>query len=486
MQTMRPITSQEILKKLEFDNPWWDESVGSVDPRFSELRKRAYAPSFISLVENRDINRAVILMGPRRVGKTVMVYHAIQHLLDSGVQGNQIVYISIETPVFTGQSLAQLVELFAKTHGHKARDPLYIFFDEIQYLKDWEVHLKSLVDSYPDYKFVATGSAAAALKLKSLESGAGRFTDFLLPPLTFFEYLEFRKADESLIVTPASKMEPFGTRDIQVLNKEFIDYINVGGYPEAVFNPLIREDTGRFIRNDIIDKVLLRDLPQLYGIQNIQDLNQLFTFVAYNSGDEFNLEGLSNEADIPKNTLRKFLEYLEAAFLIKRVDRIDSNAKSFKRARTFKLYLTNPSMRAALFGPIQADSDGIGQMVESAIFSQWIHSPTIIGNLRYARWKNREVDLVNLDIARQKAVWAVEVKWSDRPERDNSEFSALIELAERSKLKPQSLLMTTKTYDGVRSINGHDIRLLPSSLYCYTVGRNTENRNEQFAPIPHG
>lgn len=59
-----------------------------------------------------------------------------------------------------------------------------MFFDEIQYLKSWEVHLKALVDRYPNLKFVASGSAAAALRLKSNESGAGRFTEFLLPPLT--------------------------------------------------------------------------------------------------------------------------------------------------------------------------------------------------------------------------------------------------------------------------------------------------------------
>lgn len=60
-----------------------------------------------------------------------------------------------------------------------------VFFDEIQYLKNWELHLKTMVDTYRDSKFIVSGSAAAALKFKSNESGAGRFTHFLLPPLTF-------------------------------------------------------------------------------------------------------------------------------------------------------------------------------------------------------------------------------------------------------------------------------------------------------------
>jgi len=67
------------------------------------------------------------------------------------------------------------------------------FFNEIQYLKNWEVHLKAIVDSYPSVKCMVSGSAAAALRMKSLESGAGRFTEFLLPPLTFYEYLHLLK-----------------------------------------------------------------------------------------------------------------------------------------------------------------------------------------------------------------------------------------------------------------------------------------------------
>ena len=73
------------------------------------------------------------------------------------------------------------------------KDQLYVFFDEIQYMKNWETHLKSLVDTRANIKAVVSGSAAAALKLKSDESGAGRFTDILLPPLTFYEYLELQR-----------------------------------------------------------------------------------------------------------------------------------------------------------------------------------------------------------------------------------------------------------------------------------------------------
>ncbi|MDA8027479.1 MAG: hypothetical protein M0Z25_00650, partial [Nitrospiraceae bacterium] len=75
------------------------------------------------------------------------------------------------------------------------------------------------------------GSAAAALKLKSRESGAGRFTDFLLPPLTFSEYLDFLSRKEELVQDSGRS-----TANIDELNREFCHYLNFGGYPEAVLS----------------------------------------------------------------------------------------------------------------------------------------------------------------------------------------------------------------------------------------------------------
>ena len=68
------------------------------------------------------------------------------------------------------------------------------------------------------------------------------------------------------------------------------------------------------------------------------------------------MDELSKSSGVAKNTIRRYLEYLEAAFLIRRVYRVDQNAKRFKRAVTFKVYLANPSMRSALFGPVTGDS----------------------------------------------------------------------------------------------------------------------------------
>ena len=83
----------------------------------------------------------------------------------------------------------------------------------------------------------------------------------------------------------------------------------------------------------------------------------------------------------------------------------------------FKIYLTNPSLRCALFQPISETDTEIGNMVETAVYAQWI--PRLGVDIAYANWRiskkqQGEVDIVGMDAARQKPYWAVEVKWSDR------------------------------------------------------------------------
>ena len=468
---MFEISKNEVLERLYFDNPWWEKGYKE-NKQVSSYPRRSYFDSFYTQVTDKDIRRAIILMGPRRVGKTVLVYHAIQALLDSKIKGTNILYLSIETPIYTGLSLEKALKLFLDEFSHKRDDEnIYIFYDEIQYLKNWEVHLKSLVDSYPTYKFIATGSAAAALKLKSQESGAGRFSDFILPPLTFSEFIRFIEKEYLIKETSSTKDINLITTNIEELNSEFINYLNYGGYPEAVFSEKIQSNSSRYIKSDIIDKVLLRDLPSLYGISDIQELNRLFAVLAYNTGREISYDTVAKNSGISKNTLRKYLEYLEAAFLIRRVYRIDQNAQKLKRVTTFKVYLTNPSMRAALFGNIKTDSDFMGELTETAIYSQWLHSDNI-DNIFYARWKKGEVDLVYCSGEQMKPNWFIEIKWSDRPYSDNKLLENCVNFANNNDLLEDNIVITTLSITGTKQYKNITFEFVPSSVYTYMVSHN--------------
>ena len=90
---------------------------------------------------------------------------------------------------------------------------------------------------------------------------------------------------------------------------DFIDYINFGGYPEVIFSEKMQSNPGLFIKSDIIDKVLLRDLPSLYGISDVQELNSFFATLAYYSGTEVSLDSLAGSSGVDKSSLKKYLEY---------------------------------------------------------------------------------------------------------------------------------------------------------------------------------
>jgi uncharacterized protein len=461
---MREISAEQLRARIRTENPWWE---GKGVLGIEDLMPRAYFGLFLPLVTELRVRRAVVLMGPRRVGKTVLIHQAIQALLGQGVPPAQVGYVSVDHPLYTGLGLEALVDLYRKAASPPSGELSYLFFDEVQYLRDWEVHLKALVDDDPSLRVIVSGSAAAALSLKSRESGAGRFTDFLLPPLTFYEYLGLLGESDLLQEQRVHDRPWFSARDVEALNGHFLHYLNFGGYPEVVFSEAIQANPGRFIKADIIDKVLLRDLPSLYGISDVQELNNLFTTLAFNTAGELSLQDLSQNPGVAKNTIRRYIEYLEAAFLIRVVHRVDESARTFQRARSFKVYLTNPSMRAALFAPAEEGSSDLGALAETAVFSQYFHDET--ANLYYSRWKKGEVDIVQLD-ASQSPVWAVEVKWSDRAATRPEELGALVTFCRKNGLPQGWVTSRTTRTSWVR--DDVTLRIVPTAELCYTVGHN--------------
>ena len=469
---LKNVDKSQVLDRIRFENPWWTS--GAIDSFYADMPKRMYFRQFRLLADEAHVQRSVILMGPRRVGKTVMLHHWVQSLIERNIPPRKIIFITIENPIYNYISLEDLFAHAREAAGDALHtDGWYVIFDEIQYLKDWDIHLKSLMESYRKSRFVVSGSAAAALQYKSRESGAGRFSDFMLPPLTFYEFINMQSLEH--LVKPiklpwgADKIPFFEAPDIRRFNKLFIDYINFGGYPEAIFSEPVRKNPERFIRNDVIDKVLLRDLPGLYGIADVRELNSLFTIIAFNTGQEFSLETLSKQSGSPKNSIKKYLQYLEAAFLIRIIRRIDQSGKRFKRDNFFKIYLTNPSLRSALFAPVDPLDGFMGAMAETAIFSQWMHRQNFTPY--YSRWSTGEVDMVGINMKNLRPSWALEIKWTDRFIQEPQKLRSLLRFCRENNLN--QALATTISRDEVKVVKGIEITFIPSSTYAYTVGLNT-------------
>ena len=130
MSSANSFIEEEIRKRMVSDNPWWE--LGKVDEYFTQLPRRAYLDDFYRLVTDLTVRRAVILMGPRRVGKTVMIYHSIDRLISSGVDPKKIIYVSVDTPIYNNISLENLFSLARKALKNEENHAgYYVFFDEI-------------------------------------------------------------------------------------------------------------------------------------------------------------------------------------------------------------------------------------------------------------------------------------------------------------------------------------------------------------------
>ncbi|MCL2877138.1 MAG: ATP-binding protein [Betaproteobacteria bacterium] len=457
---MKDVSNQQITDHLKRLNPWW---VGTgMDQEAAELHQRPYLELVQQLLLEPGLRRALVLLGPRRVGKTILIRHLINNLLKDGVTAQRIAYVEMDHPLLHGQSLDALVRQIEEITptGDGTR---YLFFDEIQSHKDWEKYLKSLVDHRPDLRILVSGSAAAALKRQSTESGAGRFTDFLLPPLTFSEYLHLHPEPAAIDEIESGT---YVLKDIKKLNEQFVEYVNYGGYPELALSTAIRSNPSRFVKSDIVDKVLLRDLPQLYGINDIQELNSLFTLLAFNTAEEVSFEQLSQRSGVVKTTIQKYIEYLEAAFLIKRVFRVDQDGKRYQRDRNFKVYLTNSAMYTGLFGARKPNEPEFGHLVETALFSQRFQEDV---RLNYARWgtSDYEVDMVESPSA-LKPVAALEIKWSDKYVDKPGLLKGLVKFASKNHLP--LVWATTRNKFSLITLGNIKIRQWPAAVLAFHYG----------------
>src|SRR5436305_273616 len=108
----------------------WTVAAFSMRTRRGSVSSDSSNPSVPRLALDRTLRRAVVLMGPRRVGKTVMLHQTIQHLLDRGTDARSLLYVSLDTPSYSGLGLDRLLQLFWDACGGGPEQDSYIFFDE--------------------------------------------------------------------------------------------------------------------------------------------------------------------------------------------------------------------------------------------------------------------------------------------------------------------------------------------------------------------
>ena len=475
-----PITTKErILNVLTAYNPWW--KTGAVNKNMAKTYKRfAFYEAMKRLMEP-TLRRSVILTGTRRVGKTTIQYQMIDNLLTSGVAPQKIVYISMDHPIL---KLSQFEDVLACYHENiYAEQDVYYFFDEIQYAQDWDKWLKTIYDMQPETRVVATGSASPVLVKGSRESGAGRWTVIQVPTMSFFEYCELigvkmPEIPANLKVTDLLSKTQFERRQIMVqlsaVQNHFIRYLKVGGFPELALavNDLFAQ---QILREDVVDKVLKRDLPALYNIRNATELERIFLYLCNVSSDIVSIEAITKELNgVSRTTVENYISYLESANLIYQSWPVDMANKKVLKARP-KIYIADAAIRNAVLmdDSFMTDTVEMGKIVETAVYKHiaafYYQLATSVGYFRGGR-KDKEIDVV-VDYPNIRKI-LIEVKYRDgAPIADDD---AIVEMCDEAS----ACIVVTKTADdfGIHNTpGGKNLLRIPAFAFLYLLGNAEKN-----------
>ncbi|MEQ5776231.1 ATP-binding protein [Thalassospira sp. NFXS8] len=442
----------DFLRRLMLDNPWWD---GITDDVVHNLPERAFFKRFWNAIERGDGDKkAVLLTGPRGVGKTVMLRQAVSQLLDGDTPRRHVCYVSLEHPLFLELDISRLPRLLRASRGISADHPLWLFIDEVSYQRDWEAQLAKLLQADPMLRVVAVSALAPNAENRS------HLTTLFLPPFSFAEYLGQQGIKPADVLPEPPNAGRF-TTDVPdgliELNRLFEDYINEGGFHDR------NGEAGAIHRS------LHSDLPGLHGISSPSDLHRLFVLLAYNTGAEFSIETLARELDLAKNTLRRYLEYLESAWLVRRLERIDQDAKPFQRAVAFKVHLIHPGLRSGLIGGRAEGEDTVTRLVETAIQTQFLASSTGMESLFYARWGHYEVPFVFLDRRSGTPLFAYHCMWRDDAIRKPKEVRALVNFKTSHDLPLGAFVLTKAQWHGGK-LGGEPMRFEPASVLALRIG----------------
>jgi predicted AAA+ superfamily ATPase len=474
------ITSKEgILKVLKAYNPWW--TTGIMNPKMSRTYKRFAFYEAMKWLEQRDLRRTVVLTGARRVGKTTIQYQMIEALLNRDVAPKKIVFISMDHPMLKLAGFNEILECYHE--NIYAEQDCYYFFDEVQYAQDWDKWLKTIYDTQPDTQVVATGSASPALIKGDQESGAGRWTVIQIPTMSFYEYCELLELarpelPQNLKITllPCKKQQERTWIMMQLTGVQnyFNRYLQIGGFPELALssNDLMAQ---QIMREDVVDKVLKRDLPALYNIRNPIELERIFLYLCNVSSEIVSIEAIAKElSGVSRPTVVNYIQYLESANLIYQSWPVNMAGKKILKASP-KIYIADAAIRNAVLmdDSLLTNPVEMGKVVETAVYKHvaafYYQQATSVGYFRGGR-KGKEIDIV-VDYPNIKNI-LIEVKYRERAHI--SDDDAISELSGEASA---AIVVTKNASDfGIHNTkSGKNIIRIPAFAFLYLLGYAEKN-----------
>ena len=381
------MNQEELAKRLTFHNPWWE--TGKVPQVFIPAFTRF---AFDEVLRFSTLDRIVIMKGPRRTGKTTILYQLIDRLLTQEVSPKDILYLSLDDPLLTGVSLDVIFQAFEFIRGKLLKNPQsYIFLDEAQFLSNWELTVKLYYDRKYPMRFTVSGSAVSLLTQKQ-ESLAGRTIEKTLLPFSFAEMVLLAEKNttplkqaidalpsiQALTAYPASLI-PYES----ALSLHLQQFLQFGGFPHLPTTP--KELWTRLLQEDIVQKVIFRDLVTRFGIRDPQSLEKLFGFIAQTTSGVMNVTTLASNLSLSRPVIDQYLSYLEQSFLLFRLAKFSHSPKERMRSNP-KGHCIDPGL-ATLFGA------SVDQRLETAV-ADHLFSRYGADHLLFWRDQHNEVDLI--------------------------------------------------------------------------------------------
>lgn len=315
-----------------------------------------------------------IFTGIRRSGKTVLMKQMKDWLLDHGRTPDQVLLLNMESLQVRRKAqdghLYEEILSYAKAHPQKK---LYLFFDEIQDIPEWQLFINSLrVDINCD--LYITGSNATLLSNELATCLSGRYIQIPVYPFSLKEAKEFQKQQ--------------GT--YQSDEKLFQDYLRFGGFPQRFYLP--DASSAETYLRDLFEAVVLRDVLSRHKIRDAVSLQRILAFVLDNIGNPFSARKISGmltstgiKTTVP--TVLNQLQWFQEAFIIEAAPRYDIIGKELLTS-TEKYYAADLGLRNAIKSSEKLD---VSKLYENLVY---LEMRTRGYQVRVGKLKNQEIDFI--------------------------------------------------------------------------------------------
>ncbi len=316
-----------LRTQIQEINTWW--KTGKVDLYYKD---RIIYSEIKNYLKYKQI---ICLTGLRRVGKTTLLKKIIQDYLDADFDQSKIIYFSFEEyrDIDIRDILKEYKDLFLI---ERLVDKYVLILDEIQKLKDWENKIKAIYDQYPNIKIIITGSESTFIRTRSKETLAGRMFEFKINPLSFKEFLIFKdKCFDNLNLY---------SQELKLL---FLEYLKTQGFPELLdFKDEIT--IKKYLVDNIIDKTIT-DIIKQYNIKNIDLLYKLSRIILEDPGRVIDIDNISKDLQVSRNTVSNYLIYLQDGFFLKKLYTYSNNQRTSERKqKKYYPFIISPELTFSL------------------------------------------------------------------------------------------------------------------------------------------